>query len=121
MIRDDATALRRLRALARSPLPDDRVVIPGCMEAARDDWRAVDWRFCGGFFYGSAAAIRRFASLHDAAFRAWLPSLTWEVNVWGRLEARHGWDPRWYAADHDDRILASPWLREGDPDPGVSA
>lgn len=112
VIRDDAAAIRRLRALAHSPPPGDRVVIPGCTAAPRDDWRAVDWRFCGGFFYGSAAAIRRFAALHVEAFRAWLPALTWEVNVWGRLEARHGWDPCWYAADHDDRILASPWLRD---------
>jgi hypothetical protein len=104
VIRDDATAHRRLRSLPVTA-PDDRVVLPGCTAASHGDWRAIDWRFWGGFFHGSTDAVLRFAHLHEQAFHALLPAVTWEVNLWARLEKVHAWDCRWYAADHDDRIL----------------
>jgi hypothetical protein len=104
VIRDDATAHRRLRSLSVAT-PGDRLVLPGCTTASHDDWRKVDWRFCGGFFHGSAGAVLQFARLHERAFHALLPAVTWEVNLWARLEKHHGLDCRWYAADHDDRIL----------------
>jgi len=113
VIRDDATAHRRLRSLSVTT-PDDRLVLPGCTAASHDDWRKVDWRFCGGFFYGSTDAVLRFARLHERAFHALLPAVTWEVNLWARLEKHHAWDCRWYAADHDDRILDFASARQAD-------
>ena len=125
-----ASCLGRLRTLPRDPRRreprigdfdrfrsrrrNDRLVLPGYAAPVATTTGAVDWRFCGGFFHGSAGAIRRFALLHEQAFRALLPAVTWEVNLWARLEKQHALDCRWYAADHDDRILDFASARQAD-------
>jgi len=103
-------------------------VIPGCW----DKWSGehighvsdtIHWRFCGGFFMGDSASIRRFHALYLEFFPQFLSEtrkLVWEVNFWAWLEAKTEWlsvyEPdhghkAWYKADHNDSIIGNVWAR----------
>lgn len=106
VIRDRQLAQNRLRALGATYA--ELVTMPGITHDASDDVNCVNWRFCGGFFYGPAAAMRTFAELHQKRARALLPTLSWEVNVWAWME-RHGeLACQWYQAGHNDSIFDYP-------------
>lgn len=96
-------ASERLKSIARTRFPSKCMYFPGCWEKGVV-WDTVNWRFCGGFFLGDVASIRSFYQLYYQEYPN-LPKLTWEVNVWAYLESI-GWECDWYAADHDDSILA---------------
>jgi hypothetical protein len=106
LITDVAGAQARLRGLAR--LDPAAVWMPGCNPAPSGDLDRVDWRFCGGFLAGGAWPVLDLCERHVRLVRDLLPRLTWEVNAWALLEQRGDIRPRWYEADHDDRILALP-------------
>jgi hypothetical protein len=108
IIRDKHLAQNRLRALGATAA--ELVTMPGCTHDVADYVDRVNWRFCGGFFYGPAAAMRTFAERHQERARALLPTLSWEVNVWAWME-RHGeLTCQWYQADHNDSIFDYPVL-----------
>ena len=113
-IADVPLAQRRLRRLAG--LDAGSVWMPGCLDTASGSLERVDWRFCGGFFAGGDWAMLDLCQRHVRLVRELLPRRTWEVDAWALLEQRGEIRPRWYAADHDDRILAVP--DEAFPGPG---
>lgn len=124
VIRDSEAATRTLQRLAVTPLPvtphpvmplpADRVYTPGCWETSVVPYgslgKQIAWRFCGGFFIGTAAAIGDFTELYRRMLSGILGEngMMWEVNVWARMESA-GWKPIWYAADHNDTILNVPF------------
>jgi hypothetical protein len=106
IIRDKQRAQHRIRALRETYV--ELVTLPGCTHDVSHHLDRVNWRFCGGFFYGPTAAMRTFAEQHQKRALALLPTLSWEVNVWAWME-RHGeLACRWYKADHNDSIFDFP-------------
>lgn len=108
MIRDARAAARRLACIGHSKLRPG-VWIPGCWDACTPSFDYVHWRFCGSFFIGDRASLGDFAGRMRTRFQTILQEgiLSWEVNVWARLESE-GWTPRWFKADHNDSILNLP-------------
>jgi len=101
----DPVASNKLRTLDEMQLPDTCMYVPGCWGPSVV-WDNVNWRFCGGFFLGDSASLRKFYEMQLREYPN-LPKLTWEVNTWAYLESI-GWTCDWYAADHDNSILAIP-------------
>ena len=126
---DKERSLRFLKYLgSRTWFEDSFFVIPGCW----DKWSGehighindvIHWRFCGGFFMGDTASIRRFHALYMEHFPLFLAEnhkLVWEVNFWAWLETRTDWlsvyetehgRKTWYKADHNDTIIGNIWAR----------
>jgi len=91
---------------------EDFLLIPGCWDYNwTNEWsipNEVCWRFCGGFFIGTANTILHFHNLYETLFREFLTTyqvLTWEVNFWSWLELNKKFAPQWYKADHNATIL----------------
>ena len=104
--------LGRLRTYCSSALRSPMLAMPGCWPAGAHSYaHAVAWRFCGGFFLGDLASVQSFCTLHADKFPLWLKAtktLVWEVNIWAWMEATTAWRPDWFAADHNDTIVAVP-------------
>jgi hypothetical protein len=69
----------------------------------------ICWRFCGGFFVGSADLMLEFHEKVVEHFKTFLQNhrrLVWEVNFWAYLELNHGLSIVWFLADHNEHILA---------------
>jgi hypothetical protein len=108
-----------LDMIARSPA-SPYLTFPGCKSAPIpagefDRLHYFDnicWRFCGGFFWGSAAAIDEFAVMSIENFAPYLrkfDKMPWEVNYWAYLEAVFpAWKHTIYMSDHNERLLAVP-------------
>lgn len=112
VIRDTPLAQNRLRALGATYAKT--VTLPGISRDLSDQFDNVNWRFCGGFFYGSSNAMATFAERHQNRVRAMLPTLTWEVNVWASIEWHGAFSCQWYQAGWDDSIfdypvISPPW------------
>lgn len=88
--------------------------IPGCWEKT-DAAKALEyplewpcWRFCGGVLVVPAKKLQplfhavREEVLSIANFHR---TITFEVNTLARCEAKGLIKPRWYAADHNERML----------------
>ena len=105
VVKDADTTTKMIQAISR--LSESEVCVPGCWPKADVPWNRICWRFCGGFLFGGREAILAFAALYRASLPRYLEEngLTWEVNVWARME-QDGWTPRWYKADHDDSLFA---------------
>jgi hypothetical protein len=91
---------------------EDFLLIPGCWDYNwTNEWsipNEVCWRFCGGFFIGSANSILQFHTLYQSYLGDFLRTyevLTWEVNFWSWLELNGKFAPQWYKADHNVSIL----------------
>jgi hypothetical protein len=108
VIRDKHLAQNRLRALGATYA--ELVTMPGCTHDVSDYLDRVNWRFCGGFFYGPGAAMRTFAERHQERARTLLPTLSWEVNIWAWMEHHGELGCQWYQADHNDSIFDYPVL-----------
>jgi len=69
-----------------------------------DVWRAIVWRFAGGFLMGDGESLRTLDSrLRELVSRT--PNrMTWEVNLWALLESE-GLDMGWFVGSHDDTII----------------
>ncbi len=108
----------QLRILGKSAFVPQFFAIPGC-------WSKLDlsthyhyyldnihWRFCGCFFLADLASMQKFCQAYIDHFPEFVRSprkLTWEVNYWAILEntlSKDVWDPKWYAADHNELCLA---------------
>mgnify|MGYP006314278997 CR=1 FL=1 len=106
VISDTEAAVNYLGQLGHCKIATTEVILPGCWGKC-DQVDNVAWRFCGGFFLGSRAAILEMYEIHKKVYRA-LEKLTWEVNVWGRMEVRENWKCAWFKADHNDSIIRIP-------------
>lgn len=110
----------QLRMLNQCKLPTDCFYIPGCWPHpwTNDVLTNVCWRFCGGFILADQKSMGRFCRECPIRFLEFLERyhvLTWEVNIWAWMETvvdKTIWNPSWYTADHNDRILEIPaeWL-----------
>ena len=87
----------------------DGLHMPGCWPMQGVTFDRVQWRFCGGFFFGSRRAIKQLYTLYRSEFRELVQThgLSWEVNVWAYFELR-GLRTNWYKAGHDDTIVKIP-------------
>lgn len=101
-----------LKAMSMRTMAPYFLTLPGCWgkEHVHEEFLINDicWRFCGGFFIGSADRILEFHKCYQDHFEAFLIStkkLVWEVNFWAYLELRHGLSVIWYQGDHNERIL----------------
>jgi hypothetical protein len=101
-----------LRSLSKRTMHPYFLTLPGCWgkEHVREDFLMNDicWRFCGGFFIGSANRVLEFHKCYQDYFLDFLINkrkLIWEVNFWAYLELLHGLSVIWYNGDHNERIL----------------
>ena len=107
--------LRFLRELDMYKLPDKCMLVPGCWNKYDNInighvTECINWRFCGGFFIGDKDSIIEFDRLYKQKFPEFIQThnkLVWEVNFWAWLEVNSDWNPEWYAADHNDRIITN--------------
>ena len=68
----------------------------------------ICWRFCGGFFIGSADRVLEFDAYYLKYFEDFLRTkqkLVWEVNFWAYVELAHSLSVIWYQGDHNEKIL----------------
>lgn len=97
----------------------DLFINPGCWgqwDVNRHDHHMdnIHWRFCGGFFMADKQSMSKFCDEVQVRFPEFLNitgKLLWEVNFWVWLEFacdKSVWSPRWYEADHNDRMLQIP-------------
>jgi len=108
----EAYATYILQTLAKRTMFNRYLTLPGCWgkEYVRDGYLVNDicWRFCGGFFIGSAGRMHEFHNEYVMHFENFLRNtrkLVWEVNFWAYLELHHGLSVVWYSGDHNDSIL----------------
>lgn len=108
------SSLASLMTAATSTLNRQKVVFPGCWsKGTKADQlaSAINWRFCGGFFIGSRAALEEMAALTRANYRKTVEkygTLAWEVNLWHRFELDCKFEVDWFSGDHNERILQIP-------------
>jgi hypothetical protein len=79
---------------------------PGSSDSM-DCMRGIDWCFCGGFFAGPPKLLLKFAGevLRQVRHLVANGEITWEVNLWARVHARHPAWFAWYEAGFNERIL----------------
>jgi len=100
-----------LRILGHRHLSERFLAIPGCWTKIQDGntiMNNIHWRFCGGIVVGDKQSMEEFYRLYETHFPEFLREhrkLVWEVNFWAWLELTQNWNPKWFWADHDDRIL----------------
>jgi hypothetical protein len=92
------------------------LAIAGCQEnrVKNDDEMlySINWRFCGGFFFGDSDSLEDFYNLYVELFPKFIEKtrrIVWEVNFWAWLECNSSWSPEWYLADHNDSIIEIPY------------
>ena len=98
--------------LSRTRFSDSCMLVPGCWGQGMNRYslfEKVNWRFCGGFFLGSASRILELNTLYRTHWRNIVAEkgLTWEVNMMAHFE-QEGWKPEWFHADHNDTIVRVP-------------
>jgi hypothetical protein len=101
-----------LSTLSKRTLAPSFLTLPGCWgrEYYHEPYllNDIQWRFCGGFFVGSADRILDFYMCHREHFPAFLREkrhLIWEVNMWAYYENSCGLTFDWYKGDHNESIL----------------
>ena len=117
IIRNDLNPTYTLAMLANNTLVSDAdIYMQGCWNWTKGmmiehAWQRILWRFCGGFFIGRAAAMRKYCALmneHLGPLIQEAGALTWEVNIWHLMESRELWTPIWFCADHNEDMIAVP-------------
>jgi hypothetical protein len=107
-------SLTLLKKAATLTLNRQKVVFPGCWsKGTKTDQlaSAINWRFCGGFFMGSRAALEEMSVFTRTHYRKTVEkygTLAWEVNLWHRFELDSGFNVDWFSGDHNERILQIP-------------
>lgn len=104
MMQDKRAAQEQLRTLADRTYPHDKLIAPGCWSSGMYDLDSVCWRFCGSFVLGHRDLWGPAYARQMELMQSFLPKLTWEVNVWSRMDE---WF-RVYPADHNDLLLSIP-------------
>lgn len=111
---DAVCVFDKLREICSSSLPKNTLYIPGCWDGGGSSYNdSINWRFCGTFFIGDAAAISNF--YHDylyyfPLFLECFNTLVWETNFWAWLESyiiKNGYINyiQWYNADHNNSLI----------------
>lgn len=101
-----------LQNISKRVMDERFLTLPGCWskEYVFDEGliNSISWRFCGGFFIGSAGRILELHSEYEKHFEDFLrekKKLIWEVNFWAYLELHFGLSVIWYYGDHNESIL----------------
>ncbi len=85
------------------------LAIPGCWEKGEINDQYPCWRFCGSLFLVPRQDVKPLNQAFQAVTRLYVRAMrrvTWEVNDLARVELAHVGPPmRWYAADHNARLL----------------
>jgi hypothetical protein len=117
IIKDVPLSIKRLQRLCDVDIDSNRLTVPGCW-AANNSWDGnhINWRFCGGFIFGTSLAFLEIYELYKAHMTEYFNKfncISWEVNVWAYFESMYPelFKTDWYAADHNDRILDVPAIR----------
>jgi hypothetical protein len=104
--------LKYLSSLSNRTFAPYFLTLPGCWgkEHVYEHYLMNDicWRFCGGFFLGSADRVLEFHRCYEDYFVPFLrehKKLVWEVNFWAYLEMKHGLSVIWYPGDHNQQII----------------
>jgi hypothetical protein len=104
--------LELLHGLSRRTMAPYFLTLPGCWgkEHVNESFLLNDicWRFCGGFFIGSADRMLEFDAYYTRFFETFLrekQKLVWEVNFWAYVELAHSMSVIWYPGDHNEKIL----------------
>jgi hypothetical protein len=108
--------LPKIKHIADSEFINSFMSVPGCWEPIpRNNCSAIvnniHWRFCGTFFIGDIDSMKKFHLLYREHYPIFIKEqnkLVWEVNFWAWLEANTDWGAKWYASDHNDRIINIP-------------
>ena len=108
----EALCQKILRDMSQRVMMPRFITMPGCWgkEHVFEDRLMNDicWRFCGGFFVGSADLLLEFHGKFLENFEGFLREkkrLIWEVNFWAYLELKHGLSILWFSADHNERMI----------------
>ena len=108
----EALCQKILRDMSQRVMVPRFITMPGCWgkEHVFEDRLMNDicWRFCGGFFVGSADLLLEFHGKFLEHFETFLREhkrLVWEVNFWAYLELKHGLSIVWFSADHNERMI----------------
>ncbi len=106
------------KALNNIPeINETKITIPGCWTKGTgidSIYDKINWRFCGGFFIGTANTIDKFNDIFINQLKKILSEkrIVWETNIWALCEQS---DPSlfaWFKADHDDSMLMVPMKEE---------
>lgn len=104
--------LELLQGLSKRTMAPYFLTLPGCWgkEHVNEAFLLNDicWRFCGGFFIGSADRMFEFDAYYTRFFETFLREknkLVWEVNFWAYVELAHSMSVIWYPGDHNEKIL----------------
>lgn len=101
-----------LKNLSKRRLATRFLTLPGCWgkQNVYEPYLVNDvcWRFCGGFFIGSAGRMLEFHDYYIKYFADFLREkrkLVWEVNMWAYYELKYDMSVIWYPGDHNKTIL----------------
>ena len=105
-----------LSELSKTKCDTKILAIPGCHDKQRssdnDILQSINWRFCGGFFFGDSESLEEFYKLYIEYFPSFIKKynkIVWEVNFWAWLELNTSWSPNWCLANHNDSIIEIPY------------
>jgi hypothetical protein len=106
---------QHFRQMTKRPFLDKMLIFPGCSSSIQIDnvnelLDNIFWRFCGGFFLGDIDTLQTWWKDYKNYFVEYLETygkLTWDVNFWAWMETIKCWTPKWYSANHNDRIITS--------------
>lgn len=104
ILKDATAAYTRLKYIT---IPDDKILIPGCIEKGTVNLNHVNWRFCGGLFFGTKAAIETMHTESSTLLKA-QSQISWEVNIWALVDQINPDLFQWYKGDHNDTIFSYP-------------
>ena len=111
---EECKAAKILQDLSYRTFAPDCLTISGCWEWGKEhikDIYLIDgicWRFCGGFFLGSAKRVLEFHDYVTTYLPRYLEKeriLVWEVNFWAYLELHYDFSVLCYPGDHNLSIL----------------
>jgi len=105
---------KMLSDMSKRTLMPRFLTMAGCWDWGRQHmsivWivNEIMWRFCGGFFLGSADLMLEFHNKNVEYFKIFLQRhkrLVWEVNLWADLELTEEMSFNVFPADHNERML----------------
>ncbi len=102
MMKTSSETLEKLHLL---DLLEGGTIIPGCWPVKTSHLYPISWRFAGTFLTVERKDVPDLFKQHMAMIGELRPHISWEVNIWARMETLKGVKFKWYKADHDDTIL----------------
>lgn len=89
-------------------IPKNKILIPGLTTEKVDLTESLNTRFCPGVFFCYTNIISKFDELNTDMLKSVYPELTWEVNIWAKIEMKYPNFIQWYKSDQNNGILNFP-------------